>query len=303
MNSWSTGTKKNYNPHINAWSSYCKNKGVDMQSAITDVKLGIEFLTHIFRVKNLGYSAVNSARSALSTIIITGNNLTFGKQPLVCRLLKGMFREKPSLPRYTVTYDVNVVLKHLKNIDMNNISLKQLTLKVVTLLCFLTGHRDQSLNEIDLKSMFKDNQKIVFYIPAILKNTTPRFHTKPMILISYPDPSLCIVNHIDAYIKATKELRGDTTKLFISIVPPHKKVTTSTISRWVKEMLKAAGININTFSSHSTRAAATSQAKVKGLSLDEIRAAAGWANGTTFAKHYDKVIVKNFGQTIQSNID
>ena len=136
MNSWSTGTKKCYSPYIKDWFAFCKHKNIDIQSAIKDTKVGIDFLTYLFRVKKLGYSAVNTARSALSTIIETGNSETFGKQPLVSRLLKGMFRERPALPRYTVTYDANIVLKFLRSIPLENITIKQLTQKVVTLLWF-----------------------------------------------------------------------------------------------------------------------------------------------------------------------
>ena len=297
MNSWSAATKKNYSPYIKAWVTFCKNKGIKMESAINDIHLGIDFLTFLFRSKNLGYSAVNTARSALSTIIITGNLETFGKQPLVSRLLKGMFRERPSLPRYTVTYDVNIVLKYLKTIT-TKMTFKQLTYKVVMLLCLLTGHRDQSINEIDIKFMHKDENQMVFYIPVMLKNTTSKFHPQPLTLVRYPDESLCVVKHLEVYMDVTKDLRGNNTRLLLSLVPPHTNVTTSTVSRWVRSVLKEAGIDVTTFSSHSTRSAATSFAKAKGLSIDEIRSAAGWANSSTFAKHYNKVIVPNFGNTI-----
>ena len=136
MNSWSKNTKKVYHTYLNEWEIYCNREGIPMETAITDITLAIEFLTHLFRVRKLGYSAVNNARSALSTIMITGNNETFGKHSLVSRLMKGMFRERPSLPRYTVTYDANIVLNHLRTITLQSISLKQLSGKIVTLLCF-----------------------------------------------------------------------------------------------------------------------------------------------------------------------
>ena len=110
MNSWSQGTKKGYESYLKEWVLYCNTKDIPIETAMYSTNVAIDFLTYLFRVKKLGYSAVNTARSALSTIITTGNDFTFGKQPLVCRLLKGMFRERPSLPRYTVTYDANIVL-------------------------------------------------------------------------------------------------------------------------------------------------------------------------------------------------
>ena len=107
MNSWSSNTIKTYNPYIKEWALYCHDRNIPMDVAMSDINLGINFLTYLFRVKKLGYSAVNNARSALSAFIVTPNSESFGSQPLVIRLLKGMFREKPALPRYAVIHDVN----------------------------------------------------------------------------------------------------------------------------------------------------------------------------------------------------
>ena len=207
------------------------------------------------------------------------------------------------MPKYTVTYDANLVLDHFKTQPLNeNITLKQLTLRLTTLLCFLTAHRDQTLNLIDINHMYRDDNKIVFYIPKMVKNTTPTFHPHPMELIRFPDDkSICIIEYLNIYLERTKPLRGVCTNLLISYVPPHKQVKTSTVSRWVRAQLKEAGIDTTTFTSHSTRSSSTSLAKQKGLNIEEIRKAAGWGNCATFAKHYDKPILQNFGDFILSN--
>ena len=245
---------------------------------------------------------MNNARSALSTIMETTDGITFGKHSLVKRLLKGMFRRKPSLPRYTVTYDAAIVLRHLSTIPLQNISLMSISQKLATLLCLLTSQRDQSLHELNIDYLYIDNIKMVFYIPAILKTTTPTFHTKPLVLKRYPVKDLCVVETVIKYCEMTKDIRLDK-QFFVATRPPHKGVTTETISRWVKDTLDEAGIDTFTFSSHSTRSAATSCAKAQGLSLREIRGAAGWTNSQTFAKFYDKEIVQNFGETVMSCLD
>ena len=302
MNSWSKNTKKVYHTYINEWENFCNKKGIPLEMAITNTYLAIEFLTYLFRVRNLGYSAINNARSALSTIIVTGNNETFGKHPLVSRLMKGMFWERPSLSRYTVTYDASIVLRHLRTITLDAISLKQLSYKIVTLLCFLTGQRDQSINEIDIDFMYKDDKQLVFYIPTVLKTTTPRHHLKPLTLLRFTEEPLCVVTHIERYLHITEKTRS-TRKLIISTVPPHGSVATSTVSRWVRETLKEAGINTTTFTSHSTRSSSTSTAKVRGLSIEEIRTAAGWTNDSIFAKYYDKAVINNFGNILLNNLE
>ena len=69
----------------------------------------LEFL-HLLKMRNVGYSVINTARSALSTFITTDNH-TVGMYPLVCRYFKGVFNELPVLPKYSFTWGVGVALK------------------------------------------------------------------------------------------------------------------------------------------------------------------------------------------------
>ena len=54
-------------------------------------------------------------------------------------------------------------------------------------------------------------------------------------------------------------------QLFLSHIQPHNEVTKLTIARWIKAILNLAGIDINTYRAHSTRAAATSKAESLGF--------------------------------------
>ena len=70
------------------------------------------------------------------------NRIEFGKHPIIVRMQKGILRNRPALPRYMVTYDLDLVLNFLKSLpSWNNITLKWLTLKTVTILSLLSGHR------------------------------------------------------------------------------------------------------------------------------------------------------------------
>ena len=103
MASWRSGTSKQYQSYLSRWQEYCIENQLDPFEAT--VENGIEFLTSLFN-KGLGYSAINTARSALSTVITVPNYATFGTHPLVTRFLKGVFEMKPSLPRYAVVWDI-----------------------------------------------------------------------------------------------------------------------------------------------------------------------------------------------------
>ena len=75
-------------------------------------------------------------------------------------------------------------------------------------------------------------------------------------------------------------------------------MTSTTIARWVVNVLNEADVNVSVFSARSARSAVSSKASDKGLNLAEISKAAGWSNAKTFAMFYKKTISENFGQVI-----
>ena len=230
------------------------------------------------------------------------NGITFGKHPLITRLLKAIYKQRPSLPKYTVTYDVNIVLEYLKTLPQNrDNSLEIHTKKLATLMCLLSGQRSQTLGVLTLDAMHLTEMECTFYISKLVKTSRPKFHTSPLQFQSYPeDHRLCVVLCLRDYIERTKEFRSkpDSGPLFVSFSKPFQPVTSTTIARWVKAVLPEAGINTTTFTAHSTRSASSSAVKEKGLSLKEISKAAGWTNAETFRIYYNKPIVENFGAAV-----
>ena len=114
-----------------------------------EVVIGVEFLVSLYKA-GLGYSAVNTACSAISSILIIGNTEKFGDHPLVIHCMKGIFELQPSLPKYEI-WDVHVVLDYLKTLDASSaLSRKELTLKFTMLLCRTTGQRGQTIHKFDI---------------------------------------------------------------------------------------------------------------------------------------------------------
>ena len=58
--------------------------------------------------------------------------------------------------------------------------------------------------------------------------------------------------------------------MFIPYVKPHKEITTATLVRWIKEVLKLSGIDVTLFKAHSVRSASTSALYSRGANLSEI---------------------------------
>ena len=147
--SWRDGTAKQYKTYLVRWEAYCNSNNLDMFNP--GIKNVTEFLTDIFK-SGSGYSTINTARSALSSIIVLPNGATFGEHPLVRRFLEGVFELKPSLPKYNEIWDVSLVLEYLRHLPgLENINLKDHSRKLAMLLCLLTGQRRQTIHKFDIK--------------------------------------------------------------------------------------------------------------------------------------------------------
>ena len=124
MASWHPGTGKQYHSYLGRWEKFCAQKAIVVEDA--NIENGVDFLPSLYE-DGLGYSAINTARSALSSVLTSPGNVSFGNHPLVSRFLKGVFELKPSLPRYHRIWDVSVILRHLKNLEpVNALDLKVL---------------------------------------------------------------------------------------------------------------------------------------------------------------------------------
>ena len=232
-----------------------------------------------------------------------------GEHPLVLRFMSGLFNQKPALPQYTETWNPQVVLNYLKTFPaVDSMSLKQLTLKLLMLMAHLSAQRTQTLQKLSLEEMCISPEKYTFYISSLLKETSANGgqnrHLFPVIFRSFDsDKRLCVVKLLEAYIKRTIPLRKGTKQLLISHKAPHGPASKDTISRWIKQTMKAAGIDTTVFKPHGTRGAATSAAKTANVPIQEIMNTAGWHSDSTFAKSYDRPIRShnNFAEAVLSN--
>ena len=81
---------------------FCSSRGFDPYKATP--ALALDFMTDLFE-QGLGYSAMNTVRSALSQVLHSPTGVSFGELPTVKQFLKGVFQGKPTLPRCSVTWD------------------------------------------------------------------------------------------------------------------------------------------------------------------------------------------------------
>lgn len=299
--SLSDNSLRQYDSCLKKWFHYCNRNKVDMfETSIPNI---IQFLTELFD-SGAQFGTLNSYRSALSLVL--------GKQvsddDCVKRFFKGVFRLRPALPKYNVTWDTSIVLNFLSNWYPNTqLTLENLTKKLILLLALVTAHRMQTFSKINITNIEQHPNNVQIKIPDIIK-TSRIGSVQPILILPYfnENTAICPCKTLIDYMEKSKRVRGDQTNLFISYRKPHKVVGSQTLSRWTKSILESCGIDVSVFTAHSTRHAATSKAHKLGVNLDLIRKTAGWT-GTSqvFGKFYNRIIMDNdsndFGSLIMSN--
>lgn len=274
---------------------------LDFESpAVSEV---INFLETMFS-KGLSYSSLNTARSALGTFIsFRDSQFTVGNDPLISRFLRGAYNLRPYFSKTPFIWNVSVVLKHLKSWSpTEELSLKQLTLKLIMLIALLSGQRVQTLHLLSIDSMDKTNDSVKFVVNHLVKQSRPGYSLPPIDLRAFPDDrDLCVVSTLNVYLDRTRDYRKNGTQLFLSYQKPHSAVSTDTIARWIKSVLSASGIDTDKYKAHSTRSASTSAAFYQGIPIQTIMNAAGWTNECTFRRFYQKEVQnETIGQSVLS---
>lgn len=244
----------------------------------------------------LSYSAINTARSSLSAFGIQYDGIAVGYNVTVVRFMKGIHNLRPSKPRYCCTWDVSSVLTFLQTLSpVKFISLKDLTLKLVTLMALVHATRAQSLHLLTLENMIKGSKSYTFFCGGLQKHNRPKMSTNYLEFFMYPiDRRLCVYFVIKEYLIRTLRLRGNCKQLFISYVKPYGPVCKQTISRWIKTALVRSGIDVSKFAAHSIRSASVSkvtQSSSSSVPIETVLKVAGWSRVDTFAKFYKKKVV------------
>ena len=142
----------------------------------------------------------------------------------------------------------------------NDLSDKLLTFKVAMLLALKSASRARGLHILDTRFIVKTSQKYVFKFHKLHKSWRQGQKPTTLEFVAFSqDKDLCVVSVLDEYLSRTEEWRrvNHETQLLLSYIQPHKQVVPSTISGWLKNVLKSSSINVSLFTAHSSRSAAT----------------------------------------------
>lgn len=237
--------------------------------------------------RNLSYSYINTARSAISsTLCLEGSRI--GEHPLVTRFMAGIRNLRPPVPKYPVLWKVSDLLVSLQKWSVSD-SLKLLTLKLTAILAVLSVQRVHTLSLLAYDSIKFETDATYLFVFDQLKVSRSR----PCFIITLPpksaDDPLRSSLLLDTYLERTSALRHPGKKqLLVSHVTPHAPVSTDTISRWIKDEMRTAGIDTTTFTAHSVRGSAASAACSSQASIDSVLKAGDWSGTSAFSKHYQR---------------
>lgn len=237
------------------------------------------------------YRTINVHRSALSSVLphIDGNPV--GQTLLVKRLLKGILRKNPPLPRYKETWDIDLILKYFMSLsDNSELDMKTLSKKLATLLAITAPKRASEIVRLDTRFMHIGDDGVTFQLPGLSK-TQSDCTPKEVFYSNFPsNKKLCILDCLQNYLILTKKFRdSDKSKanpLIRTMVKPHKQLSPTTLANWIKQVLKVAGVDTDKFKAHSTRSASTSKARDSGIAINDIMKMADWSNARTFQRFY-----------------
>lgn len=95
---WRDSTCKVYSSYMEKWATFCLEHNYDMYEP--DNSIIMDFLFGLIK-EGASYSAVNTARCALSAILPSKEGRSVGCNEFICMLMKALGKFNPPKPRYT----------------------------------------------------------------------------------------------------------------------------------------------------------------------------------------------------------
>lgn len=186
---------------------FCSEQAIAFISpSINDI---ISYLTHLHIKCNLGYSSINTAKSMLSSVFSLLYKRDIGSKPLIKHFMKGIFNMKPSLPKYTNTWNVQVVIKYLDSLNTSELTLRLLSVKLATLLALTSGQRCQTLWTMHVENIEICSEYMKVRITELLKQSKPNSHLAEMYFEPFVNnPNICVIHCMKTYLEKTQNIRS-----------------------------------------------------------------------------------------------
>lgn len=301
-----SSTRSLYDCKWRVFEEWCLREGhVSFQCPVGAI---LSFLQDLID-KHKAFSTIKVYLAAIAACHVGFDGKTAGQHPLVCRFMKGARRLLPVSKPLTPPWDLAVVLDGLASPPfepLGEVDLKHLSLKTVLLLALASAKR---VGDIHALSVHPSCTQFAPGRVRVLLKPNPAFVPKvvgscsPIDLLALCSPpfssseerrlhALCPVRALHFYMDRTAGFRRSD-QLFVSWASPHrgKPVTKQRLSHWVVESIALAYtcqglLAPQGLRAHSTRGLAASWALFRGVSIQDICAAACWSSPLTFVRFY-----------------
>ena len=274
-----------------------------------------DFLCHLHEDKGLASSTIEGYRTAISHTLKATTGQDVGKDSHLSSLVAN-FQRDCTRPRVQApAWDLALVLGVLGRSPfepLDQIDMKNLTLKTVFLVTLATGQRRSEVHALTRSSLQRREQW-----QSVTLYPDPQFIAKTQLAdqggqslqgVTIPalknflgpglnsDVKLCPVRALREYVKRTDKIRKGQKQLFISYQPGRaEEISKATISRWLKTTIITCygevgeeECQIFRVKAHQVRTMATSWAFHKNASMEKILLAGTWRSHTTFTSYYLK---------------
>ena len=261
--------------------------------------------------KGQAFSTIKGYLAAISACHIGIGGDTIGSHPMVRQFMKGVRRLRPVDRSKIPLWDVNTVLEALSRAPfepLEAVDLKYLFFKTAIMLALTTTKRVSDLHALSvavpecLSFAAGDRRVTIKPNPAFIpKNFLAG--CKPVDLVAYHPPPftseedkrlnlLCPVRALRMYVDRTAAIRSSS-QLFVSWGPRTrgKPITKVRLSQWLVEAISLAYTSKGLqppvgLRAHYTRSMSASWALCRGVSIQDVCAAASWASPSTCCSFY-----------------
>ena len=270
-----------------------------------------DFLLYLFEVKKLTPGTISGYKTAISTTWAKAGDNSLISNNTLASLIRSFHIERPKPNNFIPKWNLALVLDAFTKPPfepLQSISIHHLTVKTVFLTALASGRRRGELHAIVLDGSGKsdNNQSFTLAFDRLFIAKSERLHRRfakslviPSLQVSCQEEvALCPVRALDHYVQRTKTTRAlsSAQKLFVSYKQDFKgEIAPQTISRWLTNAIIWAyeategdkeQLTLHRVKAHDVRAMAASVALHRAASLEDILAAACWANHTTFTSFY-----------------
>ena len=218
--------------------------------------------------------------------------------------MERIFELRPLQPRLFTTWSVIlIVLNYLKFLSPpEDLSLKQLTLKVFMLSSLISAARCNFLHQIDFNVRYFKNDGYVFQVSGLVKGSKPHSHIWKYFFLPFHLTLNYVLLLILKDITSSKRNKSSSRNiLFLLYIKTRKALKASSTSKLPENVLRLSDVDTSQFSAHSTRSVSSTLAANSGVSISDIMKVADWSSAGTFKKFYRKPILDSYAHRVLSS--